>query len=103
MAHWLIIALQGVLHVMETVTFMQFIHEEAIQSAALGVFLAIRAKNYRAASLGITLLEGQLIPHLKEVNNVVGIFAPYSRECFKDFIDASEMNLEIYKDVLFGH
>ncbi|GAI82431.1 unnamed protein product, partial [marine sediment metagenome] len=85
------------------VTFIQFIEEEAIQSAALGVFLAIRGKSYRGASLGITLLRGTLIPHLKELNTGVGWMAPYSEGCFADFLLATETNLDIYEDILFGH
>ncbi|GAH77337.1 unnamed protein product, partial [marine sediment metagenome] len=79
--------LKGLVNVMEIVTFIQFIEEEAIQSAALGVFLAIRGKSYRGASLGITLLRGRLIPHLEDINLAVGWMAPYSVGCFSDFIE----------------
>jgi len=95
--------LEGVANIMEVVTFIQFIEEEAIQSASLGVFLAIRGKSYKGASLGITLLRGQLIPHLKDINDTVGWVAPYSKGCFADFIAATETNLEIYEDILFAH
>ena len=100
---WIIPLLEGVANVMEVVTFIQFIEEEAIQSASLGVFLAIRGKSYRGASLGITLLRGQLIPHLKSINDYAGWIAPYSKGCFADFILATETNLEIYEDILFAH
>jgi hypothetical protein len=96
-------ALQGVANVMEIVTFIQFIEEEAIQSAALGVFLAIRGKSYRGASLGITFIRGQLLPHLRDINDYAGYLAPYSKGCFKDFADATELNLEIYEAILFAH
>jgi len=99
----LLAVLEGISNVMEIVTFIQFIEEEAIQSAALGVFLAIRNKSYSGASLGITLLRGELIPHLKEINDYAGYLAPYSKGCFADFIKASETNLEIYESILFGH
>ncbi|MBA7554004.1 hypothetical protein ES705_46614 [subsurface metagenome] len=95
--------IMGLANVMEIVTFIQFIEEEAIQSASLGVFLAIRGKSYRGASLGITLLRGELIPHLRDINDVCGWLAPYSKGCFADFILATETNLEIYDDILFGH
>lgn len=95
--------LAGIANVMEVVTFIQFIEEEAIQSASLGVFLAIRGKSYKGASTGITLLRGVLIPHLRDINDYVGWMAPYSKGCFQDFILATETNLEIYEDVLFGH
>jgi len=98
----LVAILTGVANVMEIVTFIQFIEEEAIQSASLGVFLAIRAKSYRGASLGITFLRGQLIPNLKDINDYAGWMAPYSKGCFADFIAATELNLEIYEDILFA-
>jgi len=102
MVAWLLI-LQGVANVMEVITFIQFIEEEAIQSASLGVFLAIRGKSYRGASLGMTLLRGTLIPHLKDINLAVGWMAPYSQGCFADFILATETNLDIYEELLFAH
>lgn len=101
MVAWMVI-LAGLQAVMEIVTFIQFIEEEAIQSAALGVFLSIRAKSYPAATKGITLLRGTLIPHLKDINENVGWMAPYSQGCFADFILATETNLEIYEDILFA-
>jgi len=99
---FLIPILVGLANVMEIVTFIQFIEEEAIQSASLGVFLAIRGKSYRGASLGITLLRGTLIPHLRDINDAVGWMAPYSKGCFEDFILATETNLNIYEDILFA-
>ena len=99
---WILVALEGVVNVMEVVTFIQFIEEEAIQSAALGVFLAIRGKSYHGATLGITLLRDTLIPHLKDINDYAGWLAPYSKGCFADFILATETNLEIYQDILYA-
>jgi len=99
---WLLPVLAGLANVMEIVTFIQFIEEEAIQSSALGVFLAIRSKSHAGAVKGIYLLEFTLIPHLKDINNAVGWMAPYSKGCFSDFIIAQETNLEIYKDILFA-
>jgi len=52
--------------------------------------------------LRLALLRGQLIPHLKDINEYVGWMAPYSEGCFADFILATETNLEIYEDILFA-
>ncbi len=98
---WLAV-LEGVANVMEVVTFIQFIEEEAIQSASLGVFLAIRGKSYRGAVLGMGLLRSTLIPHLKDINTYAGWLAPYSKGCFEDFILATETNLVIYEDIMFA-
>jgi len=100
---WILLALEGVANIMEVVTFIQFIEEEAIQSTSLGIFLALRAKSYPAASMGMSLLRGQLLLHLKDINEYAGWMAPYSKGCFKDFCDATELNLEIYENILFAH
>ncbi|MBA7605835.1 hypothetical protein ES703_12970 [subsurface metagenome] len=96
---WILAAIEGVANVMEIITFVQFIEEEAIQSASLGIFLAIRQKNNKAAYRGINLLEMVLIPHLREYNDYGGWLALYSKFCFEDFIAATEANVEVYKDL----
>jgi len=99
---WVLPVVKGLVNIMEIITFIQFIEEEAIQSAALGVFLAIRARSNRGAVLGILLLENELIPHLRLINDSIGWLAPYSKGCFADFALAQETNLEIYKDILYA-
>lgn len=99
---FLIPILAGIANVMEIVTFIQFIEEEAIQSASLGVFLAIRGKSSAGAVRGTYLLEYTLIPNLKMINETVGWMAPYSKGCFADFILASETNLDTYKDLMYA-
>lgn len=96
---WILEALKGVSNLMETITFVQFIEEEAIQSASLGIFLAIRQKNNRAAYRGINLLKYRLIPNLREYNDYAGWIALYSKYCFEDFIAATEANVEVYEDL----
>lgn len=99
---WILPVVAGVANVMEVITFIQFIEEEAIQSAALGVFLAIRSRSLRGACLGMSLLRTDLIPHLKLINETIGWLAPYSKGAFADFAKAQEVNLEIYEDILFA-
>ena len=89
----------GLFNIMEIVAFIQFIEEEAIQSASLGVFLAIRQRNYKAAWRAIGVLEHVLIPHLEQLNLQIGWASPYSYGCFYDFVVASKLNLEIYKEL----
>lgn len=96
---WVFPVIGQVEFVMSTVAFIQFIEEEAIQSAALGVFLAIRQRNYSAAWKAIDLLDKELIPHLEQVNTALSWLCPYAQGCFYDFVVASKMNVEIYKDL----
>jgi len=99
---WVMPVITGVWNVMEVVAFIQFIEEEAIQSAALGAFLAIRQRNTKAAWRAIIMLDGTLIPHLDRVNREIGWASPYSMGCFHDFVEASRLNVEIYKDLCFA-
>ncbi len=76
---WVMPVITGVVMVMEAITFIQFIEEEAIQSAGLGAFLAIRSRDYHSAWLAINLLENELVPHLEAVNEKLGWIAIYSQ------------------------
>jgi hypothetical protein len=96
---WIMPVVKGAYQVMETVAFIQFIEEEAIQGAGLGAFLAIRQRNYTAAWKAINLLEQELIPHLDAINKYLGWACPYAIGPFHDFVEASKMNVEIYKDL----
>lgn len=91
--------LKGAYQVAETIMFLEFIEEEAIQGAGLGAFLAIRQRNYKAAWKAINLLDKELIPHLDMVNQTLGWACPWSIGPFHDFVQASRMNVEIYKDL----
>ena len=97
---WVLPTIEGVKFVMEAITFIQFIEEEAIQACQLGCFLALRQKNYKAAAWAIQTTRGTLLAHLKIVNVLLGPYAPYSKGAFADFIIAVELNLEIYDELL---
>lgn len=96
---WVLPVIKGVLDVMSAITFIQFIEEEAIQSAGLGAFLAIRSRDYNSAWLAIHLLEDELVPHLDSINSSVGWIAIYSKGAFYDFIQAQKTNIVIYKNL----
>lgn len=99
---WVLPILVGVANVMETVTFIQFIQEEAIQACGLGIFLAIRQRRYSVASQGCDVLEGTLLYHLQLVNATVGWLAPASKGAFMDFILATQTNLAMYRELLYA-
>lgn len=91
--------LEGVAEVMSAVTFVQFIEEESIQTCSLGIYLAIRARNFTAARQALNTLETVLIPRLKLVNASWGWLAPYSKFCFEDYVTACEAQIEVYKQL----
>jgi hypothetical protein len=93
---WVLPVLTGVAEVMSAVTFIQFIEEESIQACMLGSFLALKAKNYKAANIAIQRTQGTLLLHLKLINESMGWLAPYSKGCFQDYVIATETLLEVY-------
>ena len=96
---WVMPVITGLINAMEIVTFIQFIEEEAIQSAALGTFLALRHNSIRGAVLGITRTR-TILMHLETINESIGWVAIYSKGCFADFVTATKTNLEIYDDLI---
>jgi hypothetical protein len=91
---------EGVSFMMEAVTFVQFIHEEALQACGLACFMALRAKNYKAASWAIQTMRTPLLEHLKNQNSIAGWLAPYSKGCFEDYITATELQIQVYDELL---
>lgn len=96
---WIFPIITGIAEVMSTITFIQFIEEEACQTAGLGAFMAIRSRHYSAAKPCLDLLENQLIPHLELINGTIGYLAPYSKGCFADFITATKINAAVMREL----
>ena len=96
---WVLPVITGVTEVMSAITFIQFIEEEAIQTCSLGIYLAIRVRNFTAARQALETLEGTLLPHLITINNTFGWLAPYSKGCFQDYITACQAQIEVYKQL----
>lgn len=98
---WGLWILEGVANVMEVVTFIQFIMEEAVQTASLGTFIALRAGVSTAVTKGINRMN-VCVTHLEGCNDSLGWIAPYSKWPFEDFVDATRTNIEIYTDLLYA-
>lgn len=98
---WVLPVLTGVTEVMSVVTFIQFIEEEAIQSSALGTYLALRANCMPAVTKGMYRYD-VILTHLEAINDNLGWLAPYSKWPFQDFCEASRTNLEIFNDLVYA-
>lgn len=93
---------EGVSFMMEAVTFCQFIEEEALQACGLSCFMALRSKNWKAASWAMQTMRTPLLEHLMNLNSVAGWLAPYSKGCFEDFITAVQVQLQVYDELLIA-
>lgn len=94
------IVLEGIADVMEAITFVEFILEEGIQACALATFMAMRAKNYKAAARAMQVCRDPLLTDLKNVNSTSGWMAIYSHFAFEDFITATETSLDTFDALL---
>lgn len=100
---WIPLIIEGLgalADIMETITFIEFIQEEAIQAAGLGAFMAMRSKQYSAASNCVATLDQVLIPNLRLVNESIGKIAVVSYYAFHDFVTASQASCDTMKQIL---
>lgn len=98
---WVLPILTGVSEIMSVVTFIQFIEEEAIQTASLGTYLALRAGVMPAVTKGMFRVD-TILTHLEAINDSLGWLAPYSKWPFQDFCEATRTNLEIFNDLIYA-
>jgi len=96
---WVMPTIAGLFNVMETVTFIEFIEEEALQAVGLGIFMALRQRNTKMAWKGIIVYKDVLIPHLELIWTGIGWASPATLGCFYDFIQACKLNAEIYMEL----
>jgi len=96
------IILQGIAFVMEAVTFVQFIQEEALQAAMMSVWMCTRAKRYTKAKEILDQVENRFLPNLRATNLAWGWIALYSKAAFADFADATQASIDAYKEILYG-
>lgn len=100
MAVWILPVITGVMFVIESVAFMQFIEEEAIQACMLGAYLAMRNRNYGAVKISLETTESTLLPHLELMNEGLGWLSPFSVGCFRDYAIATRTQIDVYKQLL---
>lgn len=94
--------LVGCLFVSQAVTFMQFIHEEAIQSCSMAVYMAVRNRRYSAAREALRDLKDIHIPMLEDTTKTLGWLAPWTIPCFTAFALASKRAAQTWEEILTG-
>ncbi len=96
------IILQGIAFVMEAVTFVQFIQEEALQAAMMAVWMLVRAKRYSKARELLDQVETRFLPNIRATTSAWGWIAMYSKQAFEDFADATQLSIDAYKEILYA-
>ena len=93
-------ALEGVMFVMEAVTFAEFIMEEALQTAFFALNNATRKKQYDLAIMDIDLISDEILVDYDTFVEHVGWMAPYSWIAFQDYGKACHHMLNHYRVLL---
>lgn len=81
---------------------MQFIHEEAIQTCSMAVYMAVRQRRYSAARAALRDLKDIHIPMLEDTTKTLGWLAPWTIPCFTAFAIASERAAATWEEILAG-
>lgn len=92
--------LAGCLFVSSAVTFMQFIHEEAIQTCSMAVYMAVRSRRYGVAARALLDLQTIHIPMLEDTTRNLGWLAPWTIGCFTAFAVASRRACDTWQEIL---
>ena len=91
--------LGGAIGVMSTITFISFLYEEALQSAGMGVWVAISNKQWSTAEKALNKAEG-LLSTAEWFYNNIGWMAPYSWKVFKSYARATRIQYDVYRQVI---
>jgi hypothetical protein len=83
----------------ETTTFIEFILEEALQTASMAVYMLIRAGMKQQAISMIRWTRDNVLYYAKQVNQQVGQWAPYSKDTFRIYFDAADWQLHYLEAV----
>jgi len=92
--------IDGLQFAREGVIFTEFIYEEALQTASMGIFISMQNKNYAMARAHLNEIESSILHPFKDYVTYVGWVAIYSWGAFKAYAEAATMQIEAYKEAL---
>lgn len=79
----------AVTSVLDTIVFIEFIYEEALQTALFAAKTAIDHKDYETAQAIIDFVLTEIYPKAVTFLDTWGDLAPYSKDCFALFYEAA--------------
>jgi endonuclease YncB( thermonuclease family) len=85
--------------VMSTVTFIEFLYEEAMQTVGMGVWVAISNKNWTQAREALANARA-LNQHATDVYNYFGWMSPMSWDVFRTYATATKNQLDSYEKTI---
>lgn len=90
----------AVASVLDTIVFIEFIYEEALQTALFAAKTAIDNKDYTTAQAIIDFILIDIYPSARTFIDTWGDIAPYSKNCFSLFYEAAKQSAEILNNAI---
>jgi hypothetical protein len=85
-----------ILSIPDTVAFIEFIYEEAAQTALFALYNAVKTGDYEMADQIRTFIKHELLPDATGMIATWGALNPATRTCFQRFFDAVAYAVEQY-------
>lgn len=85
-----------ILSVTETVTFIQFIYEETLQTLLFTVYQAYKDGMYDVAKDILDYAYMHVLPEAIFVNNSIGMGNPATQPCFRAFFEATRKACQVW-------
>jgi len=92
--------IEAILSIPDTATFIEFIYEEAAQTALFAVYNAVKAGDKETARAILDYIKLELLPDAVNFVSFWGNLAPHTKTCFQRFFDAVDYSVQAYENVL---
>jgi micrococcal nuclease len=89
----------GVIAIMGTTTFVEFLYEESLQTAGMGVYIAISNKQWATAREALNKAKG-ILATANFIYTYLGWIAPYSFNVFRNYAKATQSQYDVYDKVI---
>jgi len=92
--------IEAILSIPDTATFIEFIYEEACQTALFALYNAIRAEDKETARAILDYIKLELLPDAVNFVAFWGNLAPHTKTCFQRFFEAVDYATQAYEQVI---
>ena len=92
--------IEAILSIPDTATFIEFIYEEACQTALFAVYNAIKNGDDETARAILDYIKLELLPDAVNFVSFWGNLAPHTKTCFERFFDAVDFSVQVYENAL---
>jgi len=92
--------IEAIMSIPDTATFIEFIYEEACQTALFALYNAIKSGQQETAKAIIDYIKLELLPDAVNFVQFWGNLAPHTKNSFQRFFDAVDLAVQAYEQAL---